>query len=317
MNTLNPSFNSQASVATAAAATQLAANAKIGSLLVNRGKITRDDFKNVIAFQQEQDLRFGDAARQLGLVSADDVTAALEEQFGHTATADQTEKLHPQLRGLIFHDSLRAEALRSLRSELLLRYFGQSGQIGRVKSQTFIDQDELMPATSRSLALVGTESAAAVAMTTAQLGLMFARLGMRTLLIDSNLRHPQLHKLFGVSERTPGLADLIASRRAAEPYSPLRFLSLLTAGTQVPNPQELLAQRNCADLLQRLAADYDVTLVSTAPQAGILDAQLVASNLGAALVVVNQDVTRLEAVSRLCHSLQANGVRLLGAALHQ
>jgi len=314
MNTLNQSFNSQASVATAAAAAQLAANAKIGSLLVNRGKITRDDFKNVIAFQQEQDLRFGDAARQLGLVTADDVNSVLEEQFGHTATADQTEKLHPQLRGLIFHDSPRAEALRSLRSELLLRYFGHSDQL---KNQTLIDQDELAPSPNRSLALVGTENAANIAMTCAQLGLMFARLGLRTLLIDSNLRQPQLHKLFGVSERTPGLSDLIASRRPAEPYSPLRFLSLLTAGTLVPNPQELLAQRSCAEQLQRLTGEFDVTLVSTAPQDGILDAQLVASNLGAALVVVNQDVTRLEAVSRFCHSLQANGVRLLGAALHE
>lgn len=310
MNTLNQSLNSQA-----AAATQLAANAKIGSLLVNRGKITRDDFKNVIAFQQEQDLRFGDAARQLGLVTDDDITAALEEQFGHTATADQTEKLHPQLRSLIFYDSPRAEALRSLRSELLLRYFGPSDQ---AKDQMLpADNNELSVTTGRSLALVGTENATGIAMTCAQLGLMFARLGLRTLLIDSNLRNPQLHKLFGVSERMPGLTDLIASRRPAEPYSPLRFLSLLTAGTQVPNPQELLAQRSCAEQLQRLSTAFEVTLVSTAPHDGILDAQLVASSLGGALVVASQDVTRLEAVSRLCHSLQANGVRLLGAALHQ
>lgn len=305
MNSVNPSFNSQA-----AAATSLAANAKIGSLLVNRGKITRDDFKNVIAFQQEQDLRFGDAARQLGLVTADDITAVLEEQFGHTVTADQTEKLHPQVRGLIFSDSPRAEALRSLRSELLLRYFGRY-------DQPLDDQDELAATTGRPLALVGTESAGGIAMTCAQLGVMFARLGLRTLLVDSNLRSPQLHKLFGVNEREPGLTDLIASRRPASPQSPLRFLYLLTAGTLVPNPQELLAQRSCAEQLQRLAADYDVTLVSTAPHDGILDAQLVASNLGAALVVVNQDVSRLADVSRLCHSLQDKGVRLLGAALHQ
>jgi protein-tyrosine kinase len=308
MNTLNQSFDTQA-----AAATSIAANAKIGSLLVNRGKLSRDDFKNVIAFQQEQDLRFGDAARRLGLVTTEDVTSALEEQFGYTVTANQTEKLHPQVRGLIFTDSPRAEALRSLRSELLLRYFGHTDQA----VQTNYGHDELLATAGKPLALVGTESAESIAMTCAQLGLMFARLGLRTLLVDSNLRSPQLHKLFGISERDPGLTDLIASRRPAIPQSPLRFLYLLTAGTQVPNPQELLAQRNCAEQLQRLAADYDVTLVSTAPQDGVIDAQLVASSLGAALVVVNQDVSRLAAVSRLCHSLQSNGVRLLGAALHQ
>jgi chain length determinant protein tyrosine kinase EpsG len=272
---------------------------KIGRMLESRGKITRDEFKSIINVQNEQDLRFGDAALMLGLVQREDIDAVLAEQFAYTALPDRNSTLSPKLVAAFQPDSPQTEALRSLRSELLLRYFNRGAHL--------------------SLAIVGAEDAAGIAITSANLAITFAQLGMSTLLVDANLRSPQLHTLFGHNERNPGLSDLIAERALVEPVAipSLGSLWVLAAGTAAPNPQELLASNHCAEKLHELATHFDVIIINTPPLDRIKDAQLIAAHSGAALVVVQENISRLKDVETICSSLRGVGVRLLGAALQQ
>lgn len=272
---------------------------KIGRMLESRGKITRDEFKAIIAVQNERDLRFGDAALLLGLVQNDDIKAVLAEQFSYTTPPDQNSGLDPRLIAAFQPESAQTEALRSLRSELLLRYFNRGSHL--------------------SLAIVGSEDANGIALTASNLAITFAQLGIRTLLVDANLRSPQLHKLFGHNERDFGLSDLIAERAEVEPsaLSSLGSLWVLASGTQPPNPQELLASKQYAEKLQTLAAQFEVTIINTPPLDNVKDAQLIAAHSGAALVVVQENVSRLKEVDAICNNLRGVGVRLLGAALQQ
>lgn len=272
---------------------------KIGRMLESRGKITREEFKSIIAVQNEQNLRFGEAALQLGLVQREDIDAVLAEQFAYTIAPDRNTSLDPKLIAAFQPDSAQAEAFRSLRSELLLRYFNRGEHL--------------------SLAMVGAEDAAGIALTSANLAISFAQLGMRTLLVDGNLRSPQLHNLFGLNDRNPGLADLIAARSLVEPIAipNLGSLWVVAAGTEAPNPQELLASKQYAARLQDLAAHFEVIIINTPPLNRIADAQLIAAHSGAALVVVQEDISRLQDIETICNSLRSLGVRLLGAALRQ
>lgn len=272
---------------------------KIGRMLESRGKITREEFKSIIAVQNEQDLRFGDAALLLGLVEREDIDAVLAEQFAYTTPPDRTTALNPKLVTAFQPDSAQTEALRSLRSELLLRYFNRGAHL--------------------SLAVVGAEDAAGIATTSANLAITFAQLGMRTLLVDANLRSPQFHTLFGHNERNPGLSDLIAGRALVEPVAipSLGSLWVLAAGTTAPNPQELLASNHYAEKLQELATHFEVIIINTPPLNRIKDAQLIAAHSGAALVVVQENISRLKDIETICSSLRGVGVRLLGAALQQ
>lgn len=272
---------------------------KIGRMLESRGKITREEFKSIIAVQNERDLRFGDAALMLGLVQREDIDAVLAEQFAYTSPPDRNSKLDPKLIAAFQPDSAQAEALRSLRSELLLRYFNRGSHL--------------------SLAIVGAEDAAGIALTAANLAITFAQLGIRTLLVDGNLRSPQLHNLFGLSERSPGLSDLIAARTLVEPIGipSLGSLWVVTAGTEAPNPQELLASRHYAEHLADLGLHFEVIIINTPPLNRIADAQLIAAQSGAALLVVQENISRLHDLETICTSLRGVGVRLLGAALRQ
>jgi chain length determinant protein tyrosine kinase EpsG len=272
---------------------------KMGRMLLESGKLSLEDLKAIITYQERHGLRFGDAAQQLGLLTAEDINSALADQFSYTRTPDRTSKLDKRLLAAFQPDGVHAEALRSLRSELLLRYFNQGENL--------------------SLALIGAEDAEGIALTAANLAVVFSQLGLRTLLIDSNLREPQLHSVFGLNDRNLGLADLLAGRAFSAPIEipELRSLWVIPAGTQAPNPQELLTGKLFSTQMQELAASFDVTLISTPPMRENRDAQLVAADIGAALLVVQEHNSRYKDLSSICSGLRELGVRLLGAALKQ
>ena len=275
----------------------LATSTKMGPMLVASGKLSPKDLSLIVATQKKHGLRFGDAAVQLGLVKAEDISAILAEQFAYTPTPAISSKLDRRLSALFQPDGIQAEALRSLRSELMLRYFN--------------------PQPHSSLALVSAEDAAGTALTTANLAISFAQLGLRTLLIDSNLRSPQLNSLFNLPVHAPGLSDWIANRTAVIPTAieAVRSLWVLPAGTRAPNPQELLASRQYQERLGPLIQTFDVTLISTAPIDANHDAQLVAAHAGAAVLIAQAHVTRTKTLVAIGNRLRDLGVRLLGTTL--
>jgi len=270
---------------------------KMGPMLVAMGKLTPKDLTMILAAQKKHGLRFGDAALKLGLVSADDINAILAEQFAYTQTPAASSKLDRRLSALFQPDSRQAEALRSLRSELMLRYFNAHPH--------------------RALALVSAEDAAGTALTSANLAISFAQMGLRTLLIDSNLRVPQLNGLFNLNQHAPGLSDWIADRTAVAPTAieSVRSLWVLPAGTLAPNPQELLTSKHYQGRVNPLIQRFDVTLINTAPMDSNRDAQMVASQAGAALLLARTHITHTKSLAAISNRLRDLGVRLVGASL--
>ena len=275
----------------------LATSTRMGPMLVAKGKINPKDLSMILAAQKKHGLRFGEAALKLGLVKDEDINAILAEQFAYTQTPAASSKLDRRLSALFQPDSAQAEALRSLRSELQLRYFN--------------------PQPHRALTLVSAEDAAGSALTAANLAISFAQLGLRTLLIDSNLRRPQLNKLFDLPEHSPGLSDWLAERTSVAPTAidAVRGLSVLPAGTRAPNPQELLASKHFQERIGTLALRFDVTLISTTPMDSNRDAQLVAAQTGAALLLARTHITSTKALTAITSRLRELGVRLVGASL--
>lgn len=270
---------------------------KIGPMLVAQGKLKPKDLNAILTEQKNQGLRFGDAALRLGLVSEEDVKAILAEQFAYTTTPGTNSQLDHRLSSLFQPDSLHAEALRSLRSELLLRYFNNQSQ---------------------TLALMGCDDAESIALTSANLAISFAQMGIKTLLVDCNLRHPQLQQLFYLNPLAPGLADSLVGRATVAPtkIEAVRSLEVICAGTQAPNPQELLANKYLLhSQLSSLSKGFDVILLNTTPLTTNSDAQLVAVQAGAALLLAQAHHTKTRSLTKVSSRLQELGVRLLGISL--
>lgn len=273
-------------------------NQRMGPMLIARGKLSARDLAAISRTQAQHGLRFGEAAVKLGLIDKADVNAVLAEQFAYTSLPPKNSKLDTRLSTLFQPESPQAEALRSLRSELLMRY--------------------VQPNPQRSLAVVASQDSEEIALTAANLAICFAQLGYRTLLVDTNLRDSQLNPLFGLHPHAPGLADRLAGRQtlAPIPIAEVASLWLMPSGTKAPNPQELLAGHQYRDYLMQSQQLFDVVLISTAPMDSNRDAQIVAVHSGAVLVVAHTNKTRTRALTSMCQRLRDLGVRLLGTALY-
>jgi protein-tyrosine kinase len=274
---------------------KLETSASIGELLVNAGKVSATDVERIIALQKQKGMLFGDAAQALGLINDDDIQKIISQQFDFPFLMTSEESFSRELIAAYQPSSSQVEALRVLRGQLMLGWF--------------ID-------VHKTLALVSPSRNEGRSFMTANLAIVFSQLGERTLLIDADLRHPRQHELFklqgdyGLSDVLAGRADLTVVTRTTV----FRNLSVLPAGTVPPNPGELIS-RGLKICLEKLQMQFDVILIDTPSTVQGVDAQIIASLCGGALLVVRQNKTRLNDLELLKETLQGMGNQYLGAVL--
>ena len=154
--------------------------------------------------------------------------------------------------------------------------------------------------------------------TAANLAVTFAQHGTRVLLLDADLRRARLHTIFDVS-REPGLTDVVLGRsttREAVRPTLVDGLSFLPAGVLIPNPSEFLGGEQLHELLQDLAAEYDLVVLDTAPVFAASDSTILGRLADGALFVIRAGKTeRSEAVDALNRLMRA-GVRVIGGVMN-
>jgi protein-tyrosine kinase len=270
----------------------------IGKLLLDQGKLSETDITRVLIEQKAENLRFGEAALRLGLVEHEDVMRALAHQFEYCYMPVGDQSLSDIIVAAHHPFSEQAEALRALRSQLMLRWFS-----GR----------------RRCLALAAARSGDGCSRVAANLAVTFSQLGQRTLLIDTNLRRPRQHQLFGLKNHG-GLSNVLTGRgglnEAAVRVDPLRNLYVLCAGAVPPNPQELLSRATFLHLLGHAAKEFDSVILDTAPAALCVDAQIVAAAAGGCLLVARRDHSRLAELERFKEQLAPAGSTIVGAVIN-
>jgi len=155
------------------------------------------------------------------------------------------------------------------------------------------------------------------------LAVAIAQTGKRVILVDADLRRPNVHRRFGLA-RTPGLGDLIIANGAAGPTGfqnyvqegPVPGLRVLACGISVPNPAELLTFEHTARILDALEADADLVIYDTPPVLTVSDAAILAGRADAVLQVVKAGATRRDLVVKTRDILQRVGGKVVGPALN-
>lgn len=271
----------------------------IGAILVDSGKLSLEAAESILRLQKEQGLLFGDAALQLGLLSSQDIQFALAQQYDYPYLVSGDAAVSAELVAAFQPFSPQVEALRALRSQLMLRWF--TGERER-----------------RTLAILSPARGEGRSYVAANLAVVFSQLGEHTLLIDADLRYPRQHALFGLTNRF-GLSSLLAGRGEMENIQripALKDLSVLSAGPQPPNPQELLGRSTFANLLNELAGEYDVVIVDTPAANDYADARMIASRSLGALMVARTKETRVADLHGLAAQLTHAGVSIVGSVLN-
>lgn len=276
------------------------AGRSIGAILVDAGILDPAGAERIIRLQREEGLRFGDAALRLGLLSEQDIQYALSRQFSYSYLSPAGDRpVSEEVVAAYQPFSHLVEQLRSIRSQLLLRWFDREG--GR-----------------NTLAVVSPGRQDGRSYLAANLAVVFSQLGESTLLVDADLRTPRQHELFKMENRI-GLSSMLAGRGGEEAIVPVpgfSSLSVLPAGPVPPNPLELLNRPAFAEVLARAGRNYEVILLDT-PALGIAaDASMVAVRAGAALGVGRNNQTRVGAFNDMVHSLSRSGVACIGSVFN-
>lgn len=137
--------------------------------------------------------------------------------------------------------------------------------------------------------------------TAANLGQVIVRQhGRRAVLIDADLRNPQLHNLLG-AEQGPGLSEYL--RNELDEFSilqrgPMEDLFLIPAGHSNANPAELLSNGRMKTLLRRLEPMFDWIIIDSPPAVPVSDAAMLAHDCDGVLLVVRSNSTPIDAARR-------------------
>ena len=270
----------------------------IGRILRDMGKLKTGDEARVFKLHREKSIRFGEAAYRLHLVTRADIQYALSVQFGLPYVYGAPGGLSDEL--VAAHDPFdpQLESLRDLRTQLLLHWFNQE---------------------RRTLAVMSTEPGDGRSYIAANLAVLFAQLGERTLLIDADLRFPRQHRIFRLMAGR-GLAHALHARGMtgnAEKVPYFESLFVLSAGAVPPNPSELLSRPELAALLEDASRHYSVVLIDTSAASRGSDAQLVAARASGALLVARHNRTRFGALQDLQRAIGRGGAQVAGAVLNK
>jgi protein-tyrosine kinase len=269
----------------------------IGELLVRTGKLNELDIARVVALQKQKNLRFGEAARQMGLLSREDLERALAQQFDYPYVSERGSVLSPLLIAACDPFGAKAEAIRGLRGQLELRWFDDS---------------------RKTLVVAAPRAGCGTSVVAANLAIAFAQLGERTLLIDANLRRPAQHNLFGLGA-VEGLSSLLAGRSSLKELlrrvEPFNALAVLCAGAKPPNPHELLSTVGFAYLIETAPAAFDIVIVDAPPLLECSDGQIATARARGCLLVARRHRTSLADMENAKQQLEPTRSSVVGVVL--
>ena len=150
----------------------------------------------------------------------------------------------------------------------------------------------------------------------------YSQLGRKTILIDTDLRASGIQSdyslryntknHFGLSEYLSGQCGL--SEVIYQTNLPNTFM--IAAGHQAPNPLQLLDTKTMEQLIDTLAADFDVVLVDTPPIGLLVDAVALAKYCDGALMVVGYRKGKRREITDAVNNIKQTGCKMLGAVLN-
>ncbi len=152
-------------------------------------------------------------------------------------------------------------------------------------------------------------------------GTSLAQQGLKTLLIDADLRRPNVEKcVFGSRTENKGVTDFLTGKATLEEVlqsTSVPGLFVIGAGTRAPNPAELLAEAGFDDLLDQAALRFDRVVVDTAPIHAVSDALTILNRVQTVCLVVRAWKTPKRAIPRALGSLKHAGAPVAGVVLNR
>lgn len=207
---------------------------------------------------------------------------------------------------------------------------------------------------ARSVLITSPSPTEGKSLTLANLGVVMAQSGLSVIVVDTDLRRPVLHNIFGLPNsrgltdavlsskvgrahagQEPGLSVKDAAESLGSPGPPLHAtassnsgvnayarqtdvdnLWLLPSGPLPPNPAEMLGSERMRHLLHELTSQADVVLLDSPPVLTVTDAAVLSTQVDATLLVLAAGETRRQSATKSAGELRRVGAEVLGVVLN-
>ncbi len=287
--------------------------------LISRFGLSAENLEHIHDAMQSGHESFAAAALRLGLVSQVDVEEAMihalgnapDEQAGLVEAAikrissdrrvvlRQGERVTPGPQLVIAHDPEHehSEKLRALRTELLLLNEGTRG--------------------ANVVAVVSAGAGDGRSQLAAELAIVFAQLGRRTLLVDADMRKPRQHVLFGAGNSN-GVSHAASTfdKPIYHPVTGLPLMHVLPSGPVPPNPLELLSGGRFEKLMTEWKNSYEFLVLDTPPISQYADGLAVATLAGRVVVLSRAQHSAHKNTREMLRRLRTTQAKVLGAVLN-
>lgn len=264
--------------------------------LIRRYGLSEEAVNRITQLQEAQSISFAEAAAQLGYVKQND--AGRHTQLVHLPSVSDQE-LTPCTALVVAHAPYhaRSEQIRSLRTELLLRFEDSS--------------DASMLAVLSPCSREGRSHLAA------ELAIAFAQLGRPTLLVDADMRQPQQHAYFS-ADNSGGLSSALSNERRPElqQVAGLPQLSLLTSGAVPSNPLELLSRAFFESQVEEWRQSFDFVIFDSPPISRCADGLAIATVVGHVLSLTHAQHTPYKEMRSFLRRLASTRSRVHGAVIN-
>jgi len=153
----------------------------------------------------------------------------------------------------------------------------------------------------------------------ANLGVVFAEAGQSVILVDGDLRRPNLHRLFDL-DGTPGLTSvLLGEITVQDALQPTQTdnLRVMTSGPLPPNPAELLDSGYMADFIDDVANCADIVLFDSPPAIMLADAIILSAKLDTTILVAESGHVTRDAFNETVRLIKHARAHILGAVLNK
>jgi tyrosine-protein kinase len=156
--------------------------------------------------------------------------------------------------------------------------------------------------------------------TVANLATVFAQANHKTLIVDADLRHPVLHKIFNVGNES-GLGDLLSSPEINVEDcirdTSVNNLQILTSGMPLLDPSERLGSKRMEEILNELRNIAEIIIFDTPPVLVFADAIVLSHRVDGVIVVIQAGKSKRAAIVQTLFDLQNANANLLGSIFNQ
>jgi protein-tyrosine kinase len=292
---------------------------RLRDALMATGRLTAEGAERIEEIMRSMGLGFGEAAIQLGLISANELADVTE----------MARRLPPKSPGGIVEGAIHR---MSFNRSLPVKYVGMvkpgpALTLVRDPDNTYCEQiralrTELLllngPSRTGNLnVILSACQGEGRTQLCAELAVAFSQLGQRTLLVDADLRRPRIHTLFE-ADNLLGLGQALASGGIPQllGVEKLPHLSVLIAGPSVPNPLELLTNGHFQRQMSDWRKKYNMIIVDTPPITEFADGLAIASFADQVVVVGRSGSTPLKNMKEMLRRMAGTQSRIVGAVIN-